>query len=110
MNAATVAISKKQGLDIQKIREAFSMLHKKINGKQIIYFDSAATTQKPKVVLDKLYQFYLEEYGKPNEEHALSQKATKELEEARKKWQALLVLKAKKRSSSAGGAPKASIW
>jgi selenocysteine lyase/cysteine desulfurase len=35
--------------------------------------------------MDKLYQFYLDEYGKPDEAHSLSQKATKVLDEAHKK-------------------------
>ncbi|MFL5742101.1 MAG: aminotransferase class V-fold PLP-dependent enzyme [Flavisolibacter sp.] len=85
MTDAMFATGKNQGLDVQKIREAFPMLQKTINGKQIIYLDSAATGQKPKVVLDKLYQFYEAEYGKPNESHSLSQKATQELDAARKK-------------------------
>ena len=87
---------KTHGLDIPKIREAFPMLQKMINGKQIIYFDSAATTQKPKVVMDKLYQFYTEEYAKPDESHSLSQKATEELNGARKKMAAFIGAKSEK--------------
>jgi len=67
MNGTTTAKVNTQGLNISRIRDEFPMLKKKINGKQIIYFDSAATTQKPKRVMDKLYRFYLEEYAKPNE-------------------------------------------
>src|SRR3978361_1087604 len=93
---ATYATGKNQGLDIQKIREAFPMLQKVINGKQIIYLDSAATTQKPKRVMDKLYQFYLEEYAKPNESHSLSQKAPQEGAGARKKMAAFLGAKSEK--------------
>jgi cysteine desulfurase/selenocysteine lyase len=78
------------GFDIEKIRRAFPMLQHEQNGKRLIYFDSAATTQKPKVVMDRLYKFYLEEYGKPDESHSLSQQATKELDEARRKMTAFL--------------------
>src|SRR4051812_22822165 len=85
MNGTTTAKVNTQGLNISRIRDEFPMLKKKINGKQIIYLDSAATTQKPKRVMDKLYRFYLEEYAKPNESHSLSQKATEEMEAARKK-------------------------
>src|SRR5437763_15193122 len=85
MTDAMFATGKNQGLDVQKIREAFPMLQKTINGKPLIYLDSAATGQKPKVVLDKLYQFYEAEYGKPNESHSLSQKVTQELDAARRK-------------------------
>jgi cysteine desulfurase / selenocysteine lyase len=73
------------GLDIQKIRDEFPMLKKEIKGKPLIYLDSAATTQKPKRVMDRLYKFYLEEYAKPKESHSLSKQATNEMEEARKK-------------------------
>lgn len=72
-------------LDIKSIREEFPMLKKIINGKPLIYFDSAATSHKPKRVMDRLMRFYLDEYGKPKESHSLSQEATKEMEEVRKK-------------------------
>jgi cysteine desulfurase/selenocysteine lyase len=74
-----------QGLNIQRIRKEFPMLDNRINGKQLIYLDSAATNHKPKRVLDRLYQFYSEEYAKPKESHSLSQKATEMMEEARNK-------------------------
>lgn len=85
MRNTTLTAPKTQGLDISSIRADFPMLRHTINGKQIIYLDSAATSQKPKQVMDRLYRFYLEEYAKPNESHSLSQKATEELEDARKK-------------------------
>ncbi|MDB5251585.1 MAG: cysteine desulfurase [Flaviaesturariibacter sp.] len=72
------------------------MLQKKRNGKQLIYFDSAASTQKPKVVMDKLYDFYLNEYAKPDERHAFSQETTEELENARKKMAGFLNAKSEK--------------
>jgi cysteine desulfurase/selenocysteine lyase len=81
----TMVQEKNEVLDVQKIRAEFPMLKKKINGKQLIYFDSASTTHKPKRVLDRLYQFYSEEYAKPNESHSLSQEATRLQNEARKK-------------------------
>lgn len=96
MNDVKFATGENQGLDILKIRTEFPMLHKTINGKQIIYLDSAATSQKPKGVMDKLYQFYLEEYAKPNESHSLSQKATQELDDARKKMADFLGAKSDK--------------
>lgn len=80
-----LAEEKDQKLDIQKIRNDFPMLSTQINGRQLIYFDSASTNHKPKIVLDRLYRFYSEEYGKPNESHSLSQEATKLQDEAREK-------------------------
>ena len=73
------------GLDIEKIRSDFPMLSQRVNGKQLIYFDSAATSQKPKAVIDRLVEFYTKEYGKPKEAHSLSQSATEMVEEAREK-------------------------
>src|SRR3982751_5987933 len=81
----TMVQEKNEVLDVQKIRAEFPMLQNKINGKQLIYFDSASTTHKPKRVLERLQKFYLEEYAKPNESHTLSQHATELQEAARKK-------------------------
>lgn len=46
--------------DINKIREDFPILHQKIYGKQLVYLDNGATTQKPKVVIDAINKVYLE--------------------------------------------------
>jgi len=45
-------------MDIDKIRRDFPILGQKIHGKSLTYLDNAATTQKPKVVLDKIIEFY----------------------------------------------------
>lgn len=42
------------------VREDFPLLKKKVNGKELIYFDNAATSQKPQVVIDALTEFYTE--------------------------------------------------
>ncbi|MDB5230388.1 MAG: csdB [Chitinophagaceae bacterium] len=90
MNSAAIDTEINAGLDISKIRTEFPMLQKKINGKPIIYLDSAATGQKPKRVIDRLYQFYMTEYGKPKESHTLGRHATEEVENTRKKVAAFL--------------------
>jgi cysteine desulfurase / selenocysteine lyase len=69
---------------VEKIRTQFPMLGKRINRKPFIYFDNAATCHKPQVVLNSLQKFYSAEYGKPNEEHALSKETTSRIEDARK--------------------------
>ena len=38
--------------DVQKIRQDFPILSKKVNGYPLVYFDNAATSQKPQVVID----------------------------------------------------------
>ncbi|MBO0139432.1 aminotransferase class V-fold PLP-dependent enzyme, partial [Vibrio sp. Vb2736] len=45
-------------LDINKIREDFPILKQKVNGKPLVYFDNAATAQKPKVVEDAIVEYY----------------------------------------------------
>jgi cysteine desulfurase/selenocysteine lyase len=73
------------GLDIQNIRLDFPMLQQKINGKPLIYMDSAATSHKPKIVIDRLQQFYLADYAKPKEAHRFSVSATEAMENTRAK-------------------------
>lgn len=45
-------------IDSTKIREDFPILHQKINGKQFVYFDNAATSQKPKSVVEAISDYY----------------------------------------------------
>ncbi len=71
--------------EIQRIRADFPILTEKIYNKPLIYFDNAATTQKPKAVLDRIVYGY--EHLNANIHrgvHFLSQKATEAHEEARK--------------------------
>jgi len=75
-------------IDIQKIRADFPILNQKINGKQLVYFDNAATNQKPKVVIDSLVNYYTTLNSNIHRGvHTLSQKATEEYEQARIKIQ-----------------------
>jgi cysteine desulfurase/selenocysteine lyase len=52
----TATIEKK--LDIQAIREQFPVLNRTVKGKPLVYFDNAATSQKPQVVIDALVNYY----------------------------------------------------
>ena len=49
--------------DIWRVRENFPMMKKTMNGKPLIYLDTASTSQKPQVVIDAVNRFYKEEYG-----------------------------------------------
>ncbi|MEI7597162.1 MAG: cysteine desulfurase [Bacteroidota bacterium] len=72
-------------LDITKIRSDFPILQTKIHGKPLIYFDNAATTQKPKVVIESLVEYYSTYNSNIHRGvHTLSQKATEAYEQARK--------------------------
>lgn len=75
-------------LDIQKIRADFPVLQTKINQKPLIYFDNAATSQKPQIVIDTLVDYYKNSNANIHRGvHYLSQKATDLYENARKKIQ-----------------------
>jgi cysteine desulfurase/selenocysteine lyase len=75
-------------LDIQKIRKEFPVLHQLVNGKPLIYFDNAATNQKPKRVIDALTSYY-EGYNTNIHRgiHTLAEKATRAYEDTREAMQ-----------------------
>ena len=77
--------------NVDKIRSEFPILEQKIHGKELIYFDNAATTLKPKVVADRIYKHYLLEASNVHRGlHFLSDQATEHFEGARKKVQNFL--------------------
>ncbi len=77
MNATTA-------IDIEKIRAKFPVLHQKVNGKPLIYFDNAATNQKPQQVIGALVNYYKGYNANIHRGiHTLAEKATKAFEETR---------------------------
>ena len=76
-------------LDIQKIRDDFPILKKKIlNDKDLVYLDTAASAQKPQVVIDEINSFYCNNYSNVSRGvHTLSVESTFKYEDARKKVQ-----------------------
>jgi len=70
--------------DIAKIREEFPILHQKVNGKNLVYFDNAATNQKPKRVIEALVKYY-EGFNANIHRgiHTLAEKATRAFEDTR---------------------------
>ena len=76
-------------LDIKKIRDDFPILDKKIlDNKDLIYLDTAASAQKPKVVIDEINSFYSNNYANVSRGvHTLSVESTFRYEDARKKVQ-----------------------
>ena len=76
------------GFNIASIREDFPILNSKVNGKQLVYFDNAATTQTPRVVIESIVSYYSTLNANIHRgAHYLSQKATEAYEGARKKIQ-----------------------
>ncbi|MFM6946793.1 MAG: aminotransferase class V-fold PLP-dependent enzyme [Flavobacteriales bacterium] len=70
---------------VQAIRAQFPALRQQVYGKQLIYFDNGATSQKPQVVLDTLQKYYaLENANIHRGVHYLSQHATSAYEQARR--------------------------
>jgi cysteine desulfurase/selenocysteine lyase len=70
--------------DVARIRAAFPVLHQSINGRPLAYLDNAATTQKPRAVIDAVSHYY--EHDNANIHrgvHALSMRATEAYEAAR---------------------------
>ena len=73
-------------LDIQKIRADFPVLDQQVNGSSLIYFDNAATTQKPKSVIDALSHYYASDNANIHRGlHALAERATTAYELTRTK-------------------------
>lgn len=75
-------------IDPYKIREDFPILKRKVNGKPLVYFDNAATSQTPQVVIDSIVDYYSNYNANIHRGvHTLSQEATDAYEIARKKVQ-----------------------
>lgn len=72
--------------EIEEIRKEFPFLNLKPNGKQIVYFDNGATTQKPREIIENIKNFYECENGNPHRgAHYLAMKSTEVYEDARQK-------------------------
>ena len=71
---------------VQEIRKDFPILNRKINGKNLVYFDNAATSQKPQIVIDEMKR-YFEEFNSNVHRvgHTLGQEASLAFENARDK-------------------------
>ena len=73
-------------LDISKIREDFPILNRTIDGKPLVYLDSAATSQTPRCVVDSIVDMYYNHKANVHRGvHTLSQEATDRVEIAREK-------------------------
>lgn len=70
--------------DVQAVREQFPILKRMVKGKPLVYFDNAATAQKPKVVIDALTEYY-EKYNANIHRgiHSLAEEATAAYESTR---------------------------
>ena len=73
-------------IDVQNIRKDFPILDREINGSRLVYLDNAATTQKPRQVIESLVNYYENSNSNVHRGvHSLSMEATDLFEEAREK-------------------------
>ncbi len=73
-------------IDVKKIKNDFPILNRKINGKQIVYLDNAATTQKPLQVIKAIENYYMNFNANVHRGvYTLAEEATMEYEESRKR-------------------------
>jgi len=78
-------------IQVNTIRSLFPILHQEVNGHPLIYFDNAATTQKPQAVLDSLTHYYEKDNSNIHRgAHTLADRATRQYEETRESVRTLL--------------------
>lgn len=78
-------------MNIKDVREQFPILHQQVNGHDLVYLDSAATSQKPRVVIDAMNEYYRSYNSNVHRGvHTLGTKATDAYEGAREKVRAFI--------------------
>ena len=86
-----MAVTAEAKLDVERIRADFPYLEELQNGKPVAFLDSAASSQKPRVVLETMNRFYETSYANVHRGvYRLAERATEALEGAREKVRALL--------------------
>ena len=74
--------------DVNDIRRDFPILQERVHGRQLVWLDNAATTQKPRAVIDRLVYYYEHEYSNVHRgAHTLAARSTQAYEDAREKLQ-----------------------
>ncbi|MBI3087945.1 MAG: cysteine desulfurase [Candidatus Omnitrophica bacterium] len=78
-------------MDVKRIRQDFPILNRQVHGKDLIYLDNAATTQKPRQVIDALVNYYSRYNANIHRGiHALAEEATAAYEDVRQRTAAFL--------------------
>jgi len=94
MNTAPETVSQNTGsslFDIASIRSDFPILDQEVHGHALVYLDNAATAQKPQPVIDAIEKYYRRDNANIHRGvHQLSERATRDYEESRKKVQQFL--------------------
>ncbi len=91
MSIATPTKARAEGYDVQRVRADFPILRQKVHGKPLVYLDNAASTQKPRAVIEALTHYYEADHANVHRAvHTLSERATEAYEEARVRAQRFL--------------------
>ena len=86
-----MAVQVESVLDVARLRADFPIFEQRFHGKPLVYLNSAATSQKPRQVLDAMTQFYETSYGSVHRGvYELAERATAGLEDAREKVRAFV--------------------
>ena len=81
---SALRVVKSPEFDLLEVRRDFPALHQKVHGKPLVYLDNAATTQKPKAVIEAVDRFYRFDSSNVHRAvHVLSERATRAYEAAR---------------------------
>jgi len=84
-------------MNIEQIRDDFPILHQEVYGKPLVYLDNAATTQKPRCVIDAVRKYYEKDNSNIHRGvHSLSERATKDYEDARETIRSFFNVKSSK--------------
>lgn len=87
----TITETIKNTLDVDAVRQQFPILKREVKGKPLIYFDNAATSQKPQVVIDALVEYYTQYNANIHRGiHTLAEEATAAFESTRNAVQAFI--------------------
>ena len=82
--ANSIAGDSLAAIDPHRLRQDFPILHQQVNGRPLVYLDNAATTQKPRAVIDAISSYYLNNNANVHRGvHTLSQRATDDYEAGR---------------------------
>jgi cysteine desulfurase / selenocysteine lyase len=85
VNAHPSSTPEPQEYNVERIRADFPILHQKVHGHPLVYLDNAATSQKPRQVIDAITRYYERDNANIHRGvHYLSEKATEDYENARK--------------------------
>ena len=88
---STTPLLARRTFDVRDVRRDFPILEERIHGKRLVWLDNAATTQKPRAVIDRLVHYYQHEYSNVHRgAHTLAARSTDAYEGAREKVQRFL--------------------